>query len=482
MNLMTISLEVLVVLLGLGFLLADFLVSPARKQRLGFVAAAALLVVFCFSLYLDGTPTRYAFGESYVLDSLALFFKRFFLLAAILVLIMATEFAVCIRTGITEYYSLCFFALAGMMFAASANDLAMLFVSLETITVSFYVLVSCHRRRVRSLEAGAKYLILGGLSSAVLVYGIALVYGASGTLRFAELAHKSGDLVGQPLFTLGLLMILGGLGFKISAFPFQIWTPDVYEGAPAPSTAFLAVGSKAAGFVLLLRLFYCVLPGVGQHWEQLVMVLAGITILYGNLCAIPQRNLKRLIGYSGIANAGYLLMGVAVMTQAGSTALVYYLCAYLFTVLAAFFAICHVIVRTGLEDLSGLAGLNRRSPLLALSMTFAMVSLAGIPPLAGFFGKFLLLKAVLEHAVIHPAYYWLAGVAVVGVVISIYYYFNVIRAIYWATPPADTSPILLTLPNRLAIIFCAGAILFLGLFPGPLIAMAEQAVSVLSHS
>jgi len=480
MNLLTISLEILVVLLGLGFLLADFWVSPEHKPRLGFAAAAALLGVFLLSFYLDGSPARYAFDDNYVLDSLSLFFKRFFLLTAIFVLVMATEFAVCIRTGIVEYYSLIFFALAGMMFAASANNLAMLFVSLETITVSFYVLVSCHRRRVRSLEAGAKYLILGGLSTAVLVYGIALVSGASGTFRFEELAQKSATLIGRPVFSLGLLLILAALGFKIAAFPFQIWTPDVYEGAPAPTTAFLAVGSKAAGFVLLLRLFYCVLPSVGMNWEHLLMALAGITILYGNLCAIPQRNLKRLIGYSGIANAGYLLMGVAAMTSAGSVAIIYYLSAYLFTVLAAFFVICHVIVRSETEDVTALAGLNRRSPLLAVTMTLAMASLAGIPPLAGFFGKFLLLKAVVEHAAVHPAYYWLAGVAVFGVVVSIYYYFNIIRAIYWSADPPEVAPIPLSIPSRIAIGLCCAGMLFLGLVPSPLIAIAEEAVKVLA--
>ena len=482
MNPLTLSLEILVVLLGLGFLLAEFMVPPERKARLGFAAAGALALVFCLSLTMDASTARHAFGGSYVLDSLALFYKQFFILAAVLVLVMATEFAVCIRTGIVEYYALVFFALAGMMFAASANDLAMLFVSLETITVSFYVLVSCHRRRVRSLEAGAKYLILGGLSTAVLVYGIALVYGASGTLSFSELAIKAPLLASSPLFMTGLLMILCSLAFKIAAFPFQIWTPDVYEGAPAPTTAFLAVGSKAAGFVLLMRLFHGVLPGVGMKWEGLLMGMSAVTILYGNLCAIPQRNLKRLIGYSGIANAGYLLMGVAVMTQAGSTAILYYLTAYLFTVLAAFFVICHVVVRSDSEDMSALAGLHRRSPLLALAMTLAMVSLAGVPPLAGFFGKFLLLKAVVDHAAVHPAYYGLAAVAVVGVVISIYYYFNVVRAIYWSAAPGTEESIPITLPNRISIMACIAAMLLLGIFPDFLIGIAQRAVAVLARS
>ncbi len=484
MNLALTSLEIAVVLLGLGFLLLDLFLPPERKPRLGLAAAAVLLGILVLSYAIEGhllgaDPAPVAFGGQYVLDGLALFFKRFFLVAAALVLVMATQFTVCIRTGITEYYSLTLFALVGMMLAASANTLAMLFVSLETITVSFYVLVSCHRQRVRSLEAGAKYLVLGGLASAVLVYGIALVYGTSGTLNFDELARRSGELSRQPLFLLGTLLILAGLGFKISAFPFQLWTPDVYEGAPAPTTAFLAVGSKAAGFVLLLRLFRCVLPAVEQQWEGLLIALSAVTILYGNLCAIPQRNLKRLLGYSSIANAGYLLMGVAAMTQAGFSAVLFYLCAYLFTLLAAFTVICHVIVATQVEDLSGLAGLNRRAPRLALGMTLAMVSLAGIPPLAGFFGKFLLVWAVLEHAAVHPVYYWLAGVAVVGVVISIYYYFGVIRAIYWPKDATDSTPIEVSLPNRLSIGVCLAAMLLLGIYPAPLLDWATQVVRAL---
>eukprot|EP00825_Cyclidium_porcatum_P004920 TRINITY_DN12342_c0_g1_i2.p1 TRINITY_DN12342_c0_g1~~TRINITY_DN12342_c0_g1_i2.p1 ORF type:complete len:574 (-),score=57.69 TRINITY_DN12342_c0_g1_i2:2153-3874(-) len=482
MNLSLTSLEIAVVLLGIGFLLADLFKPCEHKSRVGFAAAAGLLIILIYSLSLDASITRYAFGHSYVMDTLALFFKRFFLLAAIFVLVMATQFTVCIRTGIVEYYCLMLFALAGMMFAASANDLAMLFVSLETITVSFYVLVSCHRQRTRSLEAGAKYLILGGLSSAVLVYGIALMYGASGTLSFQELHANSATLMDSTVFQAGLLMVLSAIGFKIATFPFQMWAPDVYEGAPAPTTAFLAVGSKAAGFVLLLRLFYCVLPDAGELWEHLMIALACITILYGNLCAIPQRNLKRLMGYSSIANAGYLLMGIAAMTKAGSTAILYYLCAYLFTVLAAFTVICHVVAETGSEDISALAGLNRRSPILAATLTLAMVSLAGIPPLAGFFGKFLLLMAVVEHGSRHFIYYGLAGVAVVGVVISIYYYMGVVRAIYWSEPPADVTPIRISLPNQLSIAVCVIAILILGLYPAPLMELAARAAKVLHLS
>ena len=356
----------------------------------------------------------------YVLDDLALFFKRFFLFAAIIVLVMSVEFADRIEAGISEYYALILFALAGMMFAASANDFSLLFVSVELITVTFYVLTSFQRGRAGSLEAGVKYLILGALSSAFMVYGIALVFGTTGKLNFADIAAVTDQYAGNKVFLLGILLVLVGIGFKIAVFPAQMWAPDVYQGSPTPTTAFLAVGSKAAGFVLLLRVLFTAVPGITAHWAKLLIAISIVTILYGNLCAIPQRNLKRLLGYSSIANAGYLLMGVAALSVAGQSAVLYYLGGYLFTRAGRVLVICLVMRKVEGEDISALAGLNQRSPLLAAALTLAMVSLAGIPPLAGFLGKFLLLKAVMEQGAVNPAYYWLVAVALFGVVVSIY--------------------------------------------------------------
>jgi NADH-quinone oxidoreductase subunit N len=276
-----------------------------------------------------------------------------------------------------------------MLFASSANHFALLFVSLELITITFYVLTSFQRARLASLEAGVKYLVIGALSTAFTVFGIALVYGISrGKLNFHELAVAAPELAGNKMFLLGVLLILVGLGFKIAMFPFQIWAPDVYQGAPVPTTAFLAIGSKAAGFVLLLRVLFTAVPAIAAQWTHLLIIISAVTILYGNLCAIPQQNLKRLLGYSSIAHAGYLLLGIAALNGAGQAAVLYYLSGYLFTVLAAFTVICVALRQLDHEDIAGLAGLGRRSPLLAATMTLAMVSLAGIPPLAGFFGKF----------------------------------------------------------------------------------------------
>jgi NADH-quinone oxidoreductase subunit N len=483
MNLSLMSLELAVVALGIAVLLVDLWLPAERKRTLGYAAAAALALLFLgtFTCHCSCAAGGEAFGGMFVQDALSIFFKRFFLLAAALVLVMAVEFSDRIAAGVSEYYSLIVFALAGMLFAASANNFALLFVAIELITITFYVLTSFTRGKVAALEAGVKYLILGALSSAFLVYGIALVWGTTGKFNFTELAAATatGGFATNKLFLFGVLFVLVGLGFKIAAFPFQMWTPDVYQGAPTPTTAFLAIGSKAAGFVLLLRFLFTAIPSVTAHWDKLLIIVSAITILYGNLCAIPQRNLKRLLGYSSIAHAGYLLLGVAALTSAGQAAVLYYLSGYLFTTLAAFAVIAIALRHLDSEDIAGLAGLNQRSPLLAATLTLAMVSLAGIPPLAGFFGKFLLLKAVIEQGA--TSYYLLALVALAGVVMSLYYYFGVIRAIYWSKDAADTSPIAISGPMKLAVAVCIAGMFYLGLFPGALLSAANAAVTALAH-
>jgi len=484
MNVALLSHEILLLLLGVGILLADLWLPASQKRSLGYTAAAGVGIILLYSLFAlcpacvpDGASLR-AFGGMYVLDDMALFFKRFFLIATLLVLLMTVEFADRVTAGISEYYSLILFAAAGMLFAASANDFALLFVSLELITVTFYVLTSFQRSRVESLEAGVKYLIIGALSSAFLVFGIALVYGTTGHFNFGDLAAVSALHVADPVFLIGLLFVLVGLGFKIAAVPFQIWAPDVYQGAPTPTTAFLAVGSKAAGFVLLLRVLFTAVPDVTAQWPVLVAVIAVLTILYGNLCALPQTNLKRLLGYSSISHAGYLLLGVAALTQAGQAAVLFYLGGYLFTVLAAFMVITVVLRDTGAEDIAQLRGLHHRSPLLATGLTLSMVSLAGIPPLVGFFGKFLLFKAALAAAARTPALYAAVGVAIVGVVISLYYYFGVVRAVYWRSD-APSEPLEPSMTARLTVGACMAGVVILGIFPSGLWKAALNASMIL---
>jgi NADH-quinone oxidoreductase subunit N len=481
MNLALLSHEWLIIALALTVLLADLWLAPAARKNLGYLAALGVTGVLIFSFVSLGTgpqETQFAFSRMYALDPLALFFKRLFLLSTIIVLLMSVEFADLLEVGIGEYYALILFALAGMLFAASANHFALLFVSLELITVTFYVLTSFQRARLTSLEAGVKYLVIGALSTSFTVFGIALVYGISRQLDFGQLAVVAGKFSGNKIFLLGLLLVMVGLGFKIAAFPFQIWAPDVYQGAPSPTTAFLAVGSKAAGFVLLLRVLFLAVPDVTAQWSKLLISISAITILYGNLCALPQRNLKRLLGYSSIAHAGYMLLGVAALSAAGQSAVLYYLSGYLFTVLGAFTVICLVMTQVEGEDITALAGLNQRAPLLAITMTLAMVSLAGIPPLAGFFGKFLLFKAAIARGATEPAYYWLVAVAIAGVIISLYYYFGVVRAIFWGKE-ATLTPIPTSTPIQISLYGCVAGMLILGLFPNWLLELTKASVKVL---
>jgi NADH-quinone oxidoreductase subunit N len=478
MNLRLLGPELVLVAMGLGLLLADAVTPPARRRLLGYAAAAAVATLFVYALsgHVRLPEPVHAFGGMFVLDGLAAFFKALFLGAGALVLLLAAESVEELGDGVTEYFALTLFALSGMLLAASANDFAVMYVALELVTVSFYVLTSFQRGRVASLEAGVKYLILGALSSAILVYGIALCFGAAGTMNFDELAARSPVMAESRLFQLGLLMVVGGLAFKVSVVPFQIWAPDVYEGSPVPTTAFLAIGSKAAGVVLLVRLLGGVCSDLAVKWEPLWMTLAAASILYGSLCALPQRSLKRLLGYSSIANGGFLVLGLAAMSKAGSAAVLYYLAGYLFTVLAAFAVISLVCRRLGTDDVGALAGLHQRSPFLAAGLALAMVSLAGVPPLAGFLGKFLVLKALVEQGAASAGFFWLAGIAVGGVVISFWYYFGVIRAIYWSEGAADLSPLAVPPMMRVLLAICLAGMIYLGVLPGSVWEAALAAV------
>lgn len=478
MNLNLIAPEIAVIGLAMVILLVDLWIPPAARARLGYLAIAGLLVILGLS-FIPSVESSGVIGFSgmFCADGLALFFKRFFLIAAIGVIVMGMDFASQIAMGIAEFYVLVLIALSGMMFAAGVNDLILAFVALELISVTFYVLVSFQRARLSSLEAGVKYLILSAMSAAILVFGIALVFGTAGTTNFGDLNQLSNQLILNKAFWLGLLLIMVGLAFKISAFPMQIWAPDVYQGAPTPVTAFLAIGSKAAGFALILRILFIAFPLIAARWNNILIYTAAITILYGNLCAIPQRSLKRLMGYSSISNAGYLLLGIAAVSASGSAAVLYYLSGYLATLAAVFIVIC--VVAKESDDISVFAGLHRRSPVLGACLALAMVSLAGIPPLAGFLGKFLLLRAVIERGFANPAYLWLAGIAVVGVVISLYYYFGVVRAIYWQDAPAEAAPIHFSTPMKALLGLSVAGMFYLGICPGGLYDLSVSAVKSL---
>jgi len=498
MDLSLISVEIAVALLGVAVLLADLWTPHERKPQLGWVVFIGLTVAFALGLK-NMEVAEPISAQGYTHDSLTTFFHTFFLLAGILVTLLAISYAPRIRSGISEMYALICFALTGMLFAAGATSFVMLFVAVELITITFYVLTSFESNRLRSLEAGVKYLILGAAASGVMIFGIALIYGSANTLEFSKIAAnlKADGFQHMLLFELGIMLLLAGLLFKVSVVPFQIWVPDVYQGAPSPVTAFLAAGSKAAGIVLLLRVVHQAFAEqlhsgevtrllAGADLRQLLAVLAGLTILYGSLCALRQRNLKRLLGYSGIASAGYVLLGVITLNGEGVAAVLFYLAGYLFAVLAAFTIISMVTDDAGDEDLSILANLHQRSPLFAITLTLAVVSLAGVPPLAGFFGKFLLLKAAFGAAGSDPVMPWVLGTAIIGVVISLYYYFGIIREIYWGTGRAwddsqnpRTEKIDCPDTANLAVLICIAGLLTLGLYPQPVLNLAQDATLAL---
>jgi NADH-quinone oxidoreductase subunit N len=481
MSLYATQLECLLAILAVTTLLVDAFRPTGNSRRLGLVLAGLVGVTLLYSFTLRPLDEP-VFHGMYRLDAFALYFKRLFLLATMFVLVMGTEFSPRIETGAPEFYALLLLCATGMLLTASVNDFILLFVALELVTISFYVLTSYLRRQGQSLEAGTKYLILGALSSGFTVYGIAYIYGTTGTTNFSTLNDHLSTLNTQPsaAFTLGMLLVLTGLGFKIASVPFQIWAPDVYQGAPTPVTAFLAVGSKAAGFALLLRVFMAGLLPVSGTWTILILVLAGATLLYGNLGALPQRNIKRLLGYSSIGHAGYMLMGIAAANALGAGAVLFYLGQYAFTTLCAFLAIVAVTNVTGSDEIPDFSGLHKRAPILAAALFIALLSLAGVPPLSGFFAKFQLFAAVIERAATDWRYYVLAGIGAAAVIVSLYFYLGVGNAVYMqeAEDPAHAGPIPVSRPMRAALYICMAAIIGLGIFQRPLVEAAIQAANV----
>jgi NADH-quinone oxidoreductase subunit N len=414
-------------------------------------------------------------GAFYSADFLALFFKRFALLTTLVVVVQSIEFLPSMgrvleparpQAGFGEFIALPVILCAGLMWMASAADFIMVFVALELVTICFYILVSFLRRSSASLEAGTKYLILGALSTGFLVYGITWVYGITGQTALAAIGQASANPdLSQPHLLFGVLLVGIGLGFKVAAAPFQFWVPDVYQGAPTPVTALLSVGSKALGFLVLIRVIDAFRPNPELHAKLLAgaAVLAGATLIYGNLAALPQNNLKRLLAYSSIAHAGYLLVGVAC---AAGPAIGFYLAAYLFMTLLAFLVLIVVAVATGGDDIASFNGLAQRSPFLAFAMMIAMVALAGLPFTAGFIGKFLIFAAAIEGG------HWvLVALGALGVACGFYYYLKVIRAMYWKTPESGLSAITVSSPTRITIALLITAIIVFGVWPTPILAL-----------
>jgi NADH-quinone oxidoreductase subunit N len=465
-----LQLDIAVLVLGILILLIEAFAGKIDKRVLAYAAITGLVVVLVASFFVTpfsppGNAT--GFWSFYTADRLAIFFKQFALLTTIFVVIMVIDYAPVVRryfsdttpqAGLGEFVALPLFTCAGLMYLVSAIDFVSIFVSLELVTVSFYVLVSFTRRNPVTLEAATKYLVLSALSTAFLVYGIAWIFGATGQTNLyrltAALANAGGDS-GAAL--LGMVLVLVALGFKIAAVPFQIWVPDVYQGAPTPVTAYLSVGSKAAGFVVLIRVLqpFMNLP----QTQRLIFGIALLTLIYGNLAALPQTNLKRLLAYSSIAHAGYLLIGVVCFDV---RAITFYLVAYLLMTLLSFAVLIIVAQHTG-EEISDFDGLAKRSPFLAFAMLIGMVSLAGVPFTAGFLGKFYIFyAAVLQRQIA------LVVVGVITVGCGFYYYLKIVRAMYWLSA-SKTDAIPVNGLSRVAISALVATTIWLGVYPQPIL-------------
>jgi NADH-quinone oxidoreductase subunit N len=468
--------EMVLVIGSMVVLLADLYVPREQRGRMiglsvGVVAVTALCVVM---IGLPGAdePTTIANGLMSI-DAFGMFFKLLFLGAAALTLMMSGSYLTVEDAPAGAYCFLVLSATLGMMFVASGIELITIFIGLETMAVAFYILAGYLKPNPRSNEAAVKYFLLGAFSLGILLYGMSLLYGLTGSTNLRVIATSLGG-ENQQLLPLALILVTAGIGFKIAAVPFHMWAPDVYEGAPTPITAFLSVGSKAASFAMLLRIFFEGLPSAAIYWQPLFEVLAIVTMVVGNIAAITQSNIKRMLAYSSIAQVGYLLIGVVAGTTRGITAMLVYLSVYALMQLGAFAVIVFLRRKDAIGDnLHDFNGLYFRRPLAAIAMLFFMLSLGGIPPTAGFMGKFWLFGAAME-----AGYVRLALIGVLNSAVSLYYYLRVVVYMWLKNEPEGSIPQAtpaLTLTIAVAMI----GTLVLGLYPGPLFELAQTSAGSL---
>ncbi len=485
LNLLVIAPEIVVLVTALLVMLLDLLLARQQKARLAWPSLVGVLVAAGLSYYIwDGSdPTL---QNMLVADGYALFLNLVILAAAALAILFSVDYAE--RTGLAqgEYYTLLLLSTAGMMLMAAAINLVTVFLALEILSIALYVLVGLNRAELRSAEAALKYFLLGAFASGFLLYGIALLYGQAGTTALAGVRDYVASLGGEvpPLLTVALGLMIVGFGFKVALVPFQMWTPDAYQGAPTSVTAFMSVGAKAAGFAALGRVLFSAFgdstsePGLYEQWVWVLAVLAALTMAVGNLAALRQTNLKRMLAYSSIAHAGYILVGVAAGNGAGTSAVLFYLFAYAFMNVGAFAVLIAVGrfegVTGGGETLEDLAGLAARKAGLAAAMALFMLSLAGVPPLAGFLAKLNVFGAAVQADLT-----WLAVFGVINSVISAYYYLRVVVSMYMkeAGPAAEKASVCPAL--QVGVGLAAVVIVVLGLWPAPILNLVRVTVTSL---
>jgi NADH-quinone oxidoreductase subunit N len=451
-----------------------------QKKVLAAFTVVALAIPIAFTVMLWG-ESESSFGGMLVLDGFSLFFKFLILSIAALVIISSVDYVNKFARFQGEYYALILFSAGGLMLMASTGELISIYVALELSSISLYALVS-FLKDSKSSEAGLKYMILGAISSAVLLFGMAFVYGLTGTTHLDQIADKvsalvsSGQLWDSPALILGMILMVAGFGFKIASVPFQMWVPDVYEGAPTPITAYLSVASKAAGFAVILRVFYTAfgIPLLSDSWALVFAVLGAISMTIGNVVALAQTNIKRMLGYSSIAHAGYLMVGLAAVSSLGRSGILFFLATYALSNLGAFIAIIAISNKTGSDEISDYTGMARRSPVLALVLAFCLISLIGIPPTGGFIAKIYIFNAAIQQDLL-----WLVIIAVLNSVISAYYYLRVVKVMYIGTPASEEA-VPSSIPLRAALAITSLGVLLLGIYPWLVLRLAESAVVMFS--
>jgi NADH-quinone oxidoreductase subunit N len=454
-------------------LVADVLLPKESRAALAWVTLVVIGATLASLVPFERTHVEVAHGLLAV-DRFALFFKIVFLVAAAITVLMSVRYLAIEGASPGEYYFLILCATLGMMIMAGGIDLISIFIGLETMAVSFYILAGFIKPSQRSNEAAVKYFLLGAFSLGILLYGMSLMYGLSGTTNLRVMAGAFAGQERDARLVLAVILVVAGVGFKIAAVPFHMWAPDVYEGAPTPVTAFLSVGSKAASFAMLLRIFLEGLPAMSADWRLLFYVLSIITMTVGNFAALTQTNLKRMLAYSSIAHAGYVLIGVVAGTQRGVTATLIYLLVYSFMQLGAF-AVIVLLRRQDVvgDELKDFSGLHFRNPFAAFAMLLFMLSLGGIPPTAGFMGKFWLFSAAID-----AGYYWLALIGVLNSAVSLYYYIRVVVFMYLKKETMGSEP--RTSPSlALALAVAVVATLVLGVYPRLLFEVAEASAKTL---
>lgn len=465
--------EILILVIGLLILVVEPFWKAEQRRNVGWMTAVGLIAAMLISLLFarPGEPVS-TLGGMVRFDWLGFFFKMLFMFAgaATALLLMDNE-----KVGHRgEAYLLLLASILGMNLMASAADLVMLYLAIETTSIPLYVLSGFMLADEKSTEAGFKYLLFGALTSTIMLYGFSLVFGFTGTTNLYELAgmFQAGNLSLVSAFSV-LALILVGIGFKVSIVPLHFWAPDVYEGAPTPVAGFLSTASKAAGFAVLTRLFIVAFPDLAFSWTAILAVLAAVTMTVGNLLALPQTNIKRLLAFSSVSHAGYVLIGVVALTQLGVASVVFYMAAYILTNLLAFGIVMAFSRVTGLEDITDYAGMSRRNPGLALMMLAAFLSLAGMPPFGGFVAK-----VVVFAAGIQAGYVWLVVIGIINSVIGVYYYLNVLKYVYLYRMPnqdEEKHPVPLTRPYALALVVLVFGVILIGTLFAPWFSWSDAA-------